>query len=81
MIKEKKTCIYVCDECKKELGWSQFGDTSIDLGSSNDVAYEAIINIRTYQSYRGDCKDLCYKCKLKILKKAVVKLEKLISEE
>ncbi len=81
MIKEKKTYTYVCDECKKEFDLSQFGDTSVDLGSSNDVAYEAIINIRTYMSYRGDCKDICYKCKLKILKKAVVKLEKLISEE
>lgn len=81
MIKENKTYTYVCDECKKEFDWSQFGDTSVDLGSSNDVAYEAIINIKTYRSYIGEHKDICYNCKLKILKRAINKLEGLIKEK
>lgn len=81
MIKETKVFEYVCDECKEILNSNQFGDLEIDLGSSNDVSYKAHINIITNMSYRGEYKDICYKCKLKILKKAVVKLEKLISEE
>lgn len=81
MIKENKTYTYHCDECKEKLNSNQFGNLEIDLGSSSDVSYKASINIITDMSYRGEYKDICNKCKLKILKKAVAKLEKLISEE
>lgn len=81
MIKETKVFEYVCDECKEKLNSNQFGNLVIDLGSSSDVSYKASVNIITDMSYRGEHKDICYKCKLKILKEAVVKLEKLISEE
>lgn len=81
MIKETKILEYVCDECKENLNSNQFLDIVVNLGSSNDISYEAFINIITDMTYRGEYKDICYKCKLKILKKAVVKLEKLISEE
>lgn len=81
MIKETKVFEYVCDECKEIINSNQFGDLEIDLGSSNDTSYKVNINIITNMSYRVEYKDICYKCKLKILKKAVVKLEKLISEE
>lgn len=81
MIKETKVFEYVCDECKEIINSNQFGDLEIDLGSSNDTSYKVNINIITNMSYRVEYKDICYNCKLKILKRAVNKLEELIKEK
>lgn len=78
MIKENKIYTYYCDECEREIDSNQFGDVLVDLGSNSEIAYKSIINIRTYMTFRGDGKDICYKCKLKILKRAINKLEGLI---
>lgn len=82
MIKEKKTYTYVCDECGKETDTNQFEDVVVvDLDSNSEIAHKSIINIRTYRAYREDSRDICYNCKLKILKRAVNKLEGLIKEK
>lgn len=74
MIKENKTYTYHCDECEKEVNYNQFGDVVIDLGSNSEISYKCIINIRTYMTYRGEGKDICNKCKLKLLKRAINKV-------
>lgn len=82
MIKENRTYTYICDECEKEIDSNQFEDVVVvDLDSNSEIAHKSIINIRTYMAYRGDSKDICYKCKLKILKRAINKLEGLIKEK
>lgn len=81
MIKENRTYTYICDECGKEIDFNQFEDVVVDLDSNSEIAHKSIINIRTYMAYRGDIKDICYKCKLKILKRAINKLEGLTKEK
>lgn len=82
MIKENKIYTYICDECGKEIDTNQFEDVVVvDVDSNREIAHKSIINIRTYRAYRGDSRDICYKCKLKILKRAINKLEGLIKEK
>ena len=82
MIKENRTYTYICDECGKEANTNQFEDVVVvDLDSNSEIAHKSIINIRTYMAYREDSKDICYKCKLKILKRAINKLEGQIKEK
>lgn len=82
MIKENKIYTYICDECGKEIDTNQFEDVVVvDVDSNREIAHKSIINIRTYRAYRGDSRDICYKCKLKILKRAINKLKGLIKEK